>query len=69
MYVATHATRGAPKVVDFDPDKLAAGTAERCATETGTTLLSYGVPRSPAVRIVDPDTSRERPRERSARSG
>ena len=59
VYVATRATSGAPRVVDFETDKLSAGTAQRCASQTGTPLVSYGVPLSPAVRIVDPDTSTE----------
>ena len=59
VYVSTAATGGAPVVVDFDPEKLAAGTAERCASEAGSPLISYGVPESPTVRIVDPDTCRE----------
>jgi fatty acid CoA ligase FadD21 len=61
VYVATRATGGAPKAVQFDSDKLSDGSAQRRETETGTTLLSYGVPRSPAVRIVDPETGIERP--------
>ena len=59
VYVATRATSGAPRVADFETDKLSAGTAQRCASQTGTPLVSYGVPLSPAVRIVDPDTSTE----------
>ena len=61
VYVATRAARGAPKAVQFDSDKLSDGSAQRCETETGTTLLSYGAPHSPAVRIVDPDIGIERP--------
>jgi fatty acid CoA ligase FadD21 len=57
VYVATRATGGAPEVVDFDSEKLSLGTAARCAPDTGSPLLSYGVPTSPTVRIVDPDTS------------
>ena len=46
----------------FEPEKLTAGHAKRCASEVGTPLVSYGgVPRSPLVRIVDPDTSTECP--------
>ncbi|HXL61631.1 MAG TPA: fatty-acid--AMP ligase, partial [Mycobacterium sp.] len=61
VYVATRATGGAPEVVHFETEKLATGTATRCAPETGSPLLSYGVPKSPNVRIVDPDTSTECP--------
>jgi fatty acid CoA ligase FadD21 len=61
VYVATRATGGAPEIVDFETEKLAMGTAIRCATGTGSPLLSYGVPRSPLVRIVDPDACSELP--------
>jgi fatty acid CoA ligase FadD21 len=61
VYVATRATGGAPEVVDFDTEKLATGTATRCASGTGSPLLSYGVPKSPEVRIVDPDTRKQCP--------
>src|SRR6478672_6225150 len=56
VYVATRAAGGAPVIVDFDLDKLAVGTAERRAPDSGSPLISYGVPHAPAVRIVDPDT-------------
>jgi fatty acid CoA ligase FadD21 len=59
VYVANRAISGAPRFVDFDTDKLSAGTAQRCTGQTGTPLVSYGVPRSPEVRIVAPDTSTE----------
>jgi acyl-CoA synthetase (AMP-forming)/AMP-acid ligase II len=48
-----------PKIVDFDSAKLPAGQADRCATGSGTPLISYGDPKSMAVRVVDPDTNRE----------
>jgi len=57
LYVATAAPAAAPTVVHFDPDRLSDGVAER--SETGTTLVSYGCPDSPAVRIIDPQTHRE----------
>ena len=41
--------------------ELTAGQAERCESGGGTPLVSYGVPRSPMVRIVDPETSTECP--------
>ncbi|WP_136244443.1 fatty-acid--AMP ligase FAAL21/FadD21 [Mycobacterium intracellulare] len=56
VYVASRAQAGAPKVVQFDPEKLAQGNAQPSSTRTGSPLLSYGVPQSPTVRIVDPDT-------------
>ena len=39
-----------------NPEKLSAGQAERCTKRSGTALVSYGVPRAPTVRIVDPET-------------
>jgi fatty acid CoA ligase FadD28 len=60
VYVATRKPGDAPEVVRFGYEKLSAGHAERCATG-GTALISYGAPRSPAVRIVDPDSGTERP--------
>jgi long-chain fatty acid adenylyltransferase FadD28 len=60
VYVATRQSGQPPKAVSFESEKLAAGHAEQ-STSGGTTLLSYGVPRAPAVRIVDPDTSHECP--------
>ncbi|KKC03095.1 fatty-acid--AMP ligase FAAL21/FadD21 [Mycobacterium nebraskense] len=61
VYVATRSVRAAPAVVHFDPEKLSEGSAERCSAGTGAPLLSYGMPKSPTVRIVDPDTSVECP--------
>ena len=52
---------GAPKVVNFDSEGLSASRAERCAAPAGVPLLSYGMPESPVVRIVDPDTLAECP--------
>jgi fatty acid CoA ligase FadD21 len=61
VYVATSTVDGPPKVVHFDPDKLSEGSAERCSAAAGSPLLSYGMPKSPTVRIVDPDTCQECP--------
>ncbi|OBH63204.1 acyl-CoA synthetase [Mycobacterium intracellulare] len=61
VYVASRAQPGAPKVVHFDPEKLAEGNAQPCSTRTGSPLLSYGAPQSPTVRIVDPDTGTQCP--------
>ena len=61
VYVASRTVRGAPQVVHFEPEKLSEGAAERCAAQTGSPLLSYGMPKSPTVRIADPDTGRECP--------
>lgn len=56
VYVATRETSGDPVLVDFDTDKLAEGVAERVPSGTGSELLSYGVTKSPLVRIVDQDS-------------
>ena len=61
LYVATREAGQSPEVVDFDSDELTAGLAKRCASGGGTSLVSYGVPRSPMVRIVNPETSIECP--------
>jgi long-chain fatty acid adenylyltransferase FadD28 len=61
VFVAAHAPGGPPDFVHFEPEKLSAGHAKRCAT--GTPLVSYGTPRSPIVRIVDPETATEKPAE------
>lgn len=58
LYVATNQKPGA-QVANFEADKLSDGHAERC--QEGTALVSYGRPDSPKVRIVDPDTSTEKP--------
>jgi fatty acid CoA ligase FadD28 len=58
VYVATRAPGQPPEVVHFELDELSAGHAKPCGTG-GTALVSYGVPRSPMVRIVDPETRTE----------
>lgn len=47
------------RVVRFDSDGLSEGRAQPCAAGTGTALVSYRLPQSPVVRIVDVDTERE----------
>ena len=59
VFVASNAPGGPPDFVHFEPEKLSAGQAKRCGT--GTPLVSYGRPRSPVVRIVDPETATEKP--------
>jgi len=61
VYIATREAGQPPEIVNFEPEKLTAGHAKRCASDSGTPLVSYGVPKSPAVRIVDPETSIECP--------
>jgi fatty acid CoA ligase FadD28 len=63
VYVATSTAAQPPAVVRFDSEKLTAGNAERCESGGGTPLVSYGMPRSPMVRIVDPETRIECPAE------
>lgn len=60
VFVAARALDTPPAVVTFDAEKLRAGRAEPSA-RGGSRLVSYGVPRSPEVRIVDPDTLTEMP--------
>jgi long-chain fatty acid adenylyltransferase FadD28 len=59
VYVATRETGHPAETVRFDPAELAAGRAKRSRSASGTALFSYGVPREPVVRIVDPDTRAE----------
>lgn len=60
VYVATRAAAEPPAIVRFESEKLTAGKAERCENGGGTALISYGMPQSPMIRIVDPDTTIER---------
>lgn len=59
LFVATREPGEPPSVVAFDTEKLTAGMAKRCTV--GTSLISYGMPESPRVRIVDPGTCLEAP--------
>ena len=52
---------GAPVIAHFEPEKLSEGIAERCDARAGAPLISYGTPKSPMLRIVDPDTCTECP--------
>jgi fatty acid CoA ligase FadD28 len=61
LYVATREAGQRPQIVHFGSEELTAGHAERSASGGGTPLVSYGVPRLPMVRIVDPETSIECP--------
>lgn len=61
VYVATRTAGGPPEVVYFDTEKLSAGSAIRVEAPNGTPLLSYGMPKSPLLRIVDPDSLTELP--------
>ncbi|MGV0742678.1 AMP-binding protein [Mycolicibacterium sp. XJ870] len=61
VYVATRKPSEPPLIVNFDPDKLSEGHAVSTETSSGSPLVAYGLPTSPIVRIVDPDTRTERP--------
>jgi fatty acid CoA ligase FadD28 len=61
VYVATPRPGDPAKLVHFESQELSAGQAKRCASGDGTPLVSYGVPESPAVRIVDRETGTECP--------
>jgi fatty acid CoA ligase FadD28 len=60
-YVATREAGQPPRVVHFESEELAAGKAKLSEAGGGTPLVSYGVPRSPKVCIVDPETGIECP--------
>ena len=59
VFVAADGPGRPADFVHFEPEKLSAGHAKRCTS--GTPLASYGKPRWPLVRVVDPDTATERP--------
>jgi polyketide synthase 12 len=61
VYIATREAGQPPEVVYFESEKLTAGQAKRCSSDDETPLVSYGVPKSPMVCIVDPETSTECP--------
>jgi len=61
VYVSSSDTAHPPAVVRFDHEALSAGHATRCDGESGTELVSNGIPRACTVRIVDPDTRIENP--------
>lgn len=59
VYVATRGPGHPPRIVHFDTDQLAQGRAVPRDDGTGIASVSYGTPRAPMVRIVDPDTATE----------
>ncbi|MBJ7338435.1 AMP-binding protein [Mycolicibacterium sp.] len=59
LFVATREPGEPPTVITFDTEKLTAGMAKR--STAGTSLISYGMPESPRVRIVDADSCLEAP--------
>ena len=64
VYVACRTVVGPPNVVRFDNPALSDGDAVVVEAPNGTPLISYGMPRSPLVRIVDPETCLECPADR-----
>ena len=61
VYLATRTPAKPPEVVYFESDSLSAGEAKRSGVSGGTPLVSYGMPDSPIIRIVDPETCLECP--------
>ena len=61
VFVATSEPVSHQNSFDFESEELTAGHAKRCASGDGTPLVSYVVPRSPLVRIVDPESCTECP--------
>ncbi|ORW97158.1 fatty acyl-AMP ligase [Mycobacterium sp. IEC1808] len=61
LVVATREAGHPPVTVSFDSEQMTAGRGERCAEGAGIPLVSYGMPKWPIVRIVDPETSMECP--------
>ncbi|MGE5695633.1 MAG: AMP-binding protein [Candidatus Sericytochromatia bacterium] len=61
LYVISAPKGHAPATVRFDYEKLSSGFAQRCGTEGGTELVSYGPPRAVTTRIVDPESRVENP--------
>jgi fatty acid CoA ligase FadD21 len=61
VFVATGTWSESEPAVHFDVGELGVGRVERCAPGDGSELVSYKIPRSPTVRIVDSETRRECP--------
>jgi fatty acid CoA ligase FadD21 len=59
VFVAAGTWSESSEAVHFDLGELSAGRAQRCSVGTGTELVKYKVPQSPALRIVDFDSRRE----------
>jgi fatty acid CoA ligase FadD21 len=59
VLVAAGTWSDSSEAVNFDVDELSAGRAQRCAAGAGSALVSYKLPQSPMVRIVDVDTNRQ----------
>src|SRR6201993_3912015 len=61
VFVASGTWSDSSEAVHFDLGELSAGRVQRYAAGAGTALVKYKVPKSPTLRIVDSDRSRECP--------
>ena len=61
VFVTTGTWSESEPAVHFDVGELGIGRVERCAPGGGSALVSYQVPQSPKLRIVDSETHRECP--------
>lgn len=61
VFVATGTWSEDEPVKNFDVGELGTGRAERCPAGSGSALVSYGIPQSPLLRIIDTETYRECP--------
>jgi fatty acid CoA ligase FadD28 len=59
VYLSARTPALPPEVVHFDAERLSAGEARRSEITGGTSLVAYGLPESPILRIVDPETGTE----------
>jgi len=63
VFVAAGTWSESSAAAEFDVEELAAGRVQRSAAAGGTALVSYKVPQTPTLRIVDSDTNRECPQD------
>ncbi|MCW2517296.1 MAG: Acyl-CoA synthetase [Mycobacterium sp.] len=61
VFVTTGTWSESSGAARFDADELSAGRAVRSAAGSGSALVKYELPQSPALRIVDVETHRESP--------
>jgi fatty acid CoA ligase FadD21 len=61
VFVASGTWSDSSGAVGFDVEELAAGHAQRRTSGAGSALVSYELPKSPVVQIVDVNTHRECP--------
>jgi fatty acid CoA ligase FadD21 len=63
VFVATGTWSEDEPTKTFDVGELGVGQVERCASGEGSALVSYRIPQSPLLRIVDSETYRECPKD------